>query len=96
VVGSSAPEPRVDGPKRRREEISPSSIGRNIVDRVNKALEEKHVELSWGFIETLSHVFELPDAMASARAIDLHAQWGSLKITSEALVLATSLRRSFA
>jgi hypothetical protein len=43
-----------------------------------------------GFIETLIHVFELPDAMASARAIDLHAQWGSLKITSEALVLATS------
>jgi hypothetical protein len=70
--------------------LLPEILDRGIVDRVNKELEEKHVDLSWAFIETLSHVFELPGAMTSARAIDLHAQSGSLRITNEALVLATS------
>ncbi len=70
--------------------IFPSVVDRGIVDLVNKELEAKHVELSWNFIETLSHAFELPVALASARGIDLRAAWGSVKITSEALVLAVS------
>jgi hypothetical protein len=72
----------------------PEFIDRGIVERVNKELEERHVELTWNFIATLSHVFELPDALLSARAIGLRAGWGSVKITSEALVLAVSFDAS--
>jgi hypothetical protein len=70
--------------------IFPEFVDRGIVDLVNKELEAKHVELSWSFIQTLSHVFELPAALASARAVDVRATWGSVKLTSEALVLAVS------
>jgi len=70
--------------------ILPAFLDRGIVDRINKELEAKHVELSWNFIDALSHVFDLPEALASARAIDLRAGWGSVKITGEAVVLAVS------
>jgi len=70
--------------------ILPAFIDRGIVERVNKELEARHVDLSWAFTETLSHVFDLPDALASARALDLCASWGSVKITDEALVLVVS------
>jgi hypothetical protein len=70
--------------------VLPEFVDRGIVDLVNKELEAKHVELSWSFLKTLSHVFELPDALVSARAVDVRASWGSVKITSEALVLAVS------
>jgi hypothetical protein len=68
----------------------PESIDRTIVDRVNKELDAQHLALSWRFTKTLSHLFELPDALASARAIDLCALGGWVKITSDALVLAVS------
>jgi hypothetical protein len=68
--------------------IFPALIDRGIVDLVNKELAAKHMELAWGFIETLSHVFDLPDALASARALDLRATHGRVKVTSEALALA--------
>jgi hypothetical protein len=72
--------------------IVPAIFDRGIVDLVNKELDAKHVELSWAFPKTLSHVFELPAALASARAIDLRVAWGNVKISSEALVLAVSFR----
>jgi len=68
----------------------PEFVDRGIVDLINMELEAKHVELSWRFLKTLSHAFELPDALLSARAIDVRASWGSVKITSEALVMAVS------
>ncbi len=68
----------------------PDFVDRTIVDRVNAELEAKHVELSWGFTETLSHAFDLPDALASARAIDLCAHGGWVKVTKDAMVLAVS------
>jgi hypothetical protein len=68
--------------------ILPALIDRGIVDLVNKELAAKHVELAWAFIQTLSHVFELPDALASVRALDLRATGGRVKVTSEALALA--------
>ena len=70
----------------------PEFVDRGVVDLVNAELDAKHVELAWSFTETLSHVFALPDALASAGAIDLRATWGSVKITDEALVLAVSFR----
>jgi hypothetical protein len=72
----------------------PDLVDRGIVDRVNKELEAKHIELSWNFIRTLSHAFELPEALLSARAIALSAAWGRVKITSDALVLAVSFDAS--
>jgi hypothetical protein len=70
--------------------ILPDFVDRGIVDIVNAELDTKHVELAWSFTKTLSHVFALPNALASAGAMDLRATWGSVKITEEALVLAVS------
>jgi hypothetical protein len=68
--------------------IFPALIDRGIVDLVNKELAAKHVELAWGFMDTLSHCFDLPDALASAGALDLRATNGRVKVTREALALA--------
>lgn len=68
--------------------ILPAIVDRGIVDLVNKELVAKHVELSWGFTRTLSHVFDLPDALVSIGALDLRATEGRVKITGEALALA--------
>jgi hypothetical protein len=70
----------------------PDLVDRGIVDLVNKELEAKHVELSWGFTKTLSHSFDLPDALASAGALDLVASSGRVKTTSDALALAVLFR----
>ncbi len=66
----------------------PGLVDRGIVDLVNRELEAKHVELSWKFTDTLSHIFDLPEALASAGALDLRAATGRVKVTSEALALA--------
>jgi hypothetical protein len=68
----------------------PDFVDRGIVDLVNRELEAKHIELSWGFTKTLSHVFDLPEALASAGGLDLRAGSGRVKITGEALALAVS------
>jgi hypothetical protein len=70
--------------------IFPAIVDRGIVNLVNKELEGRHAELSWDFIRTLSHVFTLPDAVASACAIDLRAGYGQVTIGSEAIVFAVS------
>jgi hypothetical protein len=72
--------------------VFPEFVDHGIVGLVNKELEAKHVELSWGFTKTLSHVFDLPQALASASALDLRAQSGRVEITSEALALAVLFR----
>jgi len=66
----------------------PGLVDRGIVDLVNHELEAKHVELSWKFTRTLSHVFKLPEALASAGTLDLRAATGRVRVTSEALALA--------
>jgi hypothetical protein len=66
----------------------PAFVDRRVVDHVNKELEAKHIELAWGFTRTLSHVFQLPEALASAAALDMRAGSGCVKITSEALAIA--------
>ncbi len=68
--------------------VLPAFVDWGIVDLVNEQLQAKHVELSWRFAETLSHTFDLPEALASARALDLRAASGRVKVTSEALALA--------
>jgi hypothetical protein len=68
--------------------LLPSMIDHRVTARVNEELEKKHVELSWNFLETLSHVFELPDALVSSGAISLRATDGRVKATEGALGFA--------
>ena len=72
--------------------ILPALVDRRIVDLVNKELEAKHVELAWSFTKTLSHVFALPEALATVGALDLCAASGRVKITGEAIALAVSFQ----
>jgi hypothetical protein len=66
----------------------PSMLDHRVTTIVNDELTKKHVELSWNFIETLSHEFGLPKAMASAESISLIARDGVAKATEQALGLA--------
>ena len=72
--------------------ILPALVDRRIVDRVNKELDAKPLELAWSFTKTLSHVFKLPAALASVGALDLSAAAGRVKITSEAIAFAVSFQ----
>jgi hypothetical protein len=72
--------------------ILPAIVDRRIVDLVNEELEAKHVELAWSFTKTLSHVFALPEALASVGALDLCAAEGRVKITGKAIALAVSFQ----
>jgi hypothetical protein len=72
----------------------PAMIDNKITDAVNKALQEKRVELVWDFTETLSHRFKMPDAVKPLDAVAFDVCGGQLKITREALVLAIEFRSS--
>lgn len=71
--------------------LLPGIVGRGLVDLVNRELDTEAMWVCWNFTRTLSHLFELPDALLSARAIALRATWGRVRVTSEALVLAVSI-----
>ncbi|HEY5147248.1 MAG TPA: hypothetical protein VII82_10795, partial [Polyangiaceae bacterium] len=66
----------------------------------NEELQKKHVELSWNFIETLTHEFALPAAIASSAAISFVAIDGTVRANASALGLAvrfeTTVRRRLA
>lgn len=70
----------------------PAMIDNKITDAVNKALQEKRVELVWDFGKTLSHRFKMPDAVKPLDAVAFDVCGGQLKITHEALVLAIEFR----
>jgi hypothetical protein len=72
----------------------PSFFDQGVTARVNQELERKHVEFSWKFVETLSHVFKLPPAIASASALSLRATAGRVKATETALGLAVNFEAS--
>jgi hypothetical protein len=72
--------------------ILPAFVDRKIVDLVNAELDAKNVELSWRFSKTLSHLFALPEALASAGKLDLLATAGRVKITGEAVAFAVSFQ----
>jgi hypothetical protein len=40
----------------------------------------------------LSHSFALPSSLAPLAAIGLHAKWGEVRVTEEALVLAVAVQ----
>jgi hypothetical protein len=68
----------------------PNLFDGRITDKLNHELGERHVELSWHFFQTLSHVFELPGVLHPATALDLRVGWGKVRVTDEAMVMAVS------
>lgn len=68
----------------------PSLFDGRITDKLNDELGKRHIELSWHFFKTLSHVFELPGVLRPATALDLRVGWGKVRVTNEAMVLAVS------
>jgi hypothetical protein len=72
----------------------PAPFDHAIAARINRELREKHVELAWNFIETLSHAFALPPGLASAAAFCIHATAGRVKVTETALGLAVNFEAS--
>jgi hypothetical protein len=69
----------------------PALIDARITSIVNDELAKKHVELSWNFPETLSHVFALPASFESASGLALDVSAGRVKITSDALGFAVTV-----
>jgi hypothetical protein len=71
--------------------LVPTVIDNRITARVNDELAKKHVELSWAFARTLSHVFGLPDALESVAALALSAKEGSVWVTEQEMGFAVLL-----
>jgi hypothetical protein len=67
---------------------SPTRVSESITERVNRELAEQHVELSWNFARTLSHVFRLPEMMRSAATFGLEVTEGQISVTERALRMA--------
>jgi hypothetical protein len=74
--------------------LLPSFFDPTVTARVNQELREKHVELAWNFVETLSHAFALPSRLASAAAFSTRATAGRVKVTETALGLAVDFEAS--
>jgi hypothetical protein len=72
----------------------PSFFDHGVTAKINQELEQKHVELAWNFVDTLSHVFKLPPSLASASGFALRATAGRVKATETALGLAVEFEAS--
>ncbi len=68
----------------------PRILDEKITSMVNEELVKKHVELAWNFSDTLSHVFSLPEALASTATLGLKVDEGRVKATESALGFAVS------
>jgi hypothetical protein len=62
-----------------------------ITDLVNRELVKKEVELSWGFAQTLTHSFRLPETLAPLDSLDITVLCGRVRILSDGLGLAVKL-----
>jgi hypothetical protein len=71
---------------------SPALIDESLTERVNRELVEHHVELSWNFARTLSHVFHLPAAMQTAATLGLEVIEGQVSVTAASLGLTVAFR----
>jgi hypothetical protein len=67
-------------------------VDETLTDRVNRELAEHHVELSWDFAKTLSHVFRLPEAMRTAGTFALEVSGGQVKVTDASLRMIVTFR----
>ena len=70
----------------------PSLFDARVTGLVNRELEGKHVELAWAYGETLSHVFDLPVALAPRERLSVTVDGAKVKATGDALGLAIQMR----
>jgi hypothetical protein len=70
----------------------PAGIDAGIVHLVNRELDAKHVDLSWGYAATLSHVFDLPDMLRPSEKLELAVDGARVKATEDALGLAIQFK----
>jgi hypothetical protein len=63
----------------------PAVFDASLTSLLNRELAQDRAALVWNFVETLSHVFALPAALASAATLGLKANAGSIRITDKAI-----------
>ncbi len=73
----------------------PSSAHRSLVENLNRALAAHETRLCWDFTRALSHVFDLPESLASVRAVDLRPSLAEVRILEETVALALRLHATF-
>jgi hypothetical protein len=71
--------------------LLPSVVDGRVTSLLNEELLKKHIELSWDFGRTLTHVFAMPEALASAAALSLNVIAGTVKITDDAIGFAVGM-----
>lgn len=74
--------------------VVPNLVDNHITDVINRELAKKGFGIAWDFTDSLTHVFELPDAFDAPRSIGLRVRAGHVRVTDEALVLAISFDAS--
>jgi hypothetical protein len=72
----------------------PTLVDAHLVERVNQALSERQVELSWEFARTLTHSFNLPALLANVRSFNLGVGESAVEVVPDALVLSVELTTS--
>jgi hypothetical protein len=72
----------------------PALVDAHLVERLNQALAERQVELSWEFAKTLTHAFALPALLANLRSFNLGVGESSVEVVPEGLVLEVELTTS--
>lgn len=65
-----------------------------LVDLINQALQDRQVELAWGFGSTLTHAFELPSMLSSLQSFNLGVGESSVEVLPDALRLDITLQAS--
>lgn len=69
----------------------PDVIDDRVTQLVNRELRAKHVELSWGYGATLSHVFDLPETLQPLERLALQAGSARVRVTPTAAALAIEM-----
>ena len=58
---------------------------------INRALQEKRIELPWNYRETLGHQFPLPDWFGSDAAFGIRPNGAAIKVTNDTMGLAIGI-----
>jgi hypothetical protein len=69
----------------------PTMVDNHLTELVNRELSAKQVELAWNYTATLSHVFDLPDALRPLERLELTVEGAKVKATPDALGLAIQI-----
>jgi hypothetical protein len=58
---------------------------------INRALQEKRIELPWNYRETLGHQFPLPDWFGAGAAFGIRPNGAAVKVTNDTMGLAIGI-----